>query len=79
VIELTLYSRPDCHLCDQMVDALAPALEGRAEIRIVDISTDPELERKYGRSIPVLAAGDLELSRYRLDRDRLERFFGGQD
>lgn len=74
MIELTLLSRPDCHLCDEMLDALAPLLPSSARVSVVDIGTDAELERRYGLRIPVLKAGDEELSVYRLDRARVERF-----
>lgn len=74
MIELVLYSRPDCHLCDVMIQELAPLLPGRAELRVVDISESAELKRRYGLSIPVLRAGDDELCRYRLDRALVERY-----
>lgn len=74
MIELVLYSRPDCHLCDVMIQELAPLLPGRAELRVVDISDSTELKRRYGLDIPVLQAGDDELCRHRLDRERVERY-----
>ncbi|HEX6997083.1 MAG TPA: glutaredoxin family protein [Gammaproteobacteria bacterium] len=70
---LVLYSRPGCHLCEEMLAELEPLLEGRADVRIVDVSGDPELERRYGLRIPVLVAGDIELSEHPLDRERVER------
>lgn len=74
MIELTLYSRPECHLCDAMLDELVPLLGERAKVSVVDISTDRELERELGLKIPVLRAGDVELSRYRLDPGRVQRY-----
>ena len=74
MIELTLYSRPECHLCDTMLDELAPLLDGRAKVSVIDISTNRELERELGQKIPVLRAGDVELSRYRLDAGRVQRY-----
>jgi hypothetical protein len=53
---------------------LEPLVRGRAQVTIVDISEDDELERRYGRRIPVLAAGADELSFYHLDVARVERF-----
>jgi thiol-disulfide isomerase/thioredoxin len=52
---VTLYGKPDCHLCE---DALA-LLERLAELyplRVteVDITTDPELFRRYDIRIPVV-------------------------
>lgn len=74
MIALTLYSRPECHLCEVMLAELEPLLNGRAFVEIVDIGRDPALERRYALSIPVLAAGDHELSRYHLDADRVEAY-----
>lgn len=49
--ELLLYSRPDCHLCEQAARALESL---GVPWREVDIETDPELEREYGLLIPVV-------------------------
>ena len=73
MITLTLYSRPDCHLCDVMAGQLEPLLRGRAELRVVDISGDLGLKRRFGLRVPVLAGADEELCQYRLDRERVER------
>jgi hypothetical protein len=77
MITLTLYSRPGCHLCEVMSSELAPLVRGRAYVTIVDISEDEELERQYGERIPVLAAGEDELSAYRLDAARVIQFLSG--
>ena len=74
MIALTLYSRPDCHLCDVMAGQLEPLVRGRAELRVVDISSDLELKRRYGLRIPVLTAADEELCQFHLDRERVERY-----
>ncbi len=74
---VTVYSKPDCHLC---VEAMA-ALEGlRAELGFElcerDITADEELHRTYFERIPVIALDGEELSDYFLDeavlRERLE-------
>lgn len=55
-LDLVLYSRRDCPLCDEMKHAIAEAdLALSRSLRIVDIDTDPELVERFGRSIPVLA------------------------
>jgi len=79
MIELTLYSRPDCHLCEQMEQELTPLLQGRAQVRVVDISQSLELKRRYGLRIPVLSAGDDELSVYHLDRPLVESFLAARN
>lgn len=69
----TLYSRPDCSLCEQMIAELAELLSPAeaAQVRIVDISQDAALDRKYGLRIPVLTADDEVVCGHRLDRDRV--------
>ena len=65
---LTLYSRNYCHLCEEMIEAVR-GLQGlvRFEIAIVDVDTDPELERRHGDKVPVLVHGERELCYYRLE------------
>ena len=74
---LTIYSRPDCALCEAMVQQLAALLRDDAvQIEVVDVDGDPELARRYGQRIPVLCIDDEVVCAYRLDvarvRDRLE-------
>lgn len=74
---LTIYSRPDCGLCEAMVQQLAALLRDDAvQIEVVDVDGDPELARRYGQRIPVLCIDDEFVCAYRLDvarvRDRLE-------
>src|SRR5690606_40477163 len=69
---LTLYSRPGCHLCEDLEADLAEMIRGRSiSVEIVDISDDPGLERRYGVRIPVRADGATELSGYPLYRERI--------
>jgi Glutaredoxin-like domain (DUF836) len=74
VATLTLYSRPECHLCDLLTEELAPLVGNRVRLEVIDIGTDPGLERRYGLRIPVLVAGDIELSGYPLDHERVGRY-----
>lgn len=50
-----LFSRPGCHLCEEMKDVLARAkVVPRFRLREVNIEEDPELLKRFERSIPVL-------------------------
>ncbi len=52
---LTLYSKPGCHLCADLLAALQPLMsEFDITISEVDISGDPDLLRRYRFAIPVL-------------------------
>lgn len=54
---------------------LEPLLEASGtRLTIVDVDSSTALERRYGLRIPVLVAGDVELSGYPLDRERVARY-----
>lgn len=67
-ITLTLYSRNWCHLCDDMLAGLR-ALQVRQPftLSVVDIDSQPALERRFGEWVPVLMHGERELCHYHLD------------
>jgi hypothetical protein len=76
VIRLTIYSRPGCHLCDEMKAAAARAIHATgtdAAIDEVDISTDPDLEARYGLEIPVLMIDGRKVAKYRISDEQLRR------
>jgi hypothetical protein len=74
MLKLTLYSRPECHLCEAFLADLMPLLDAGIVVETVDVDSSIALERRYGLRIPVLVAGDIELSGYPLDRDRVLRY-----
>jgi hypothetical protein len=51
--DLVLYSRPDCHLCDEAAALLAVVAPEQA-VRTVDIEDDIALLDRYGLRVPVL-------------------------
>ncbi len=71
---LILYSRSDCHLCDEMVELLA-AVAPRAAYRVVDIEPHLHLVYRYGSKVPVLRRtdNDTELC-WPADAEMLSRF-----
>ncbi|MGE0543456.1 MAG: glutaredoxin family protein [Dehalococcoidia bacterium] len=53
---LTLYSRSDCHLCEQAHAIVMSLLDTFGyEVRVVDIDRDAALVERYGVSIPVVS------------------------
>jgi thioredoxin-like negative regulator of GroEL len=69
-LELVLYTRPGCHLCEDMKHAIeAAGAGGRFHLREVDIDTDPALVALYGLSIPVLTIAGRVAFKGRLTRD----------
>ncbi len=54
-IELVLYTRAHCPLCDEMKAVLARArVRPPFRLREVDVDGDAELVARHGRSLPVL-------------------------
>jgi len=73
-MDLTLYSRPGCHLCDDMKAALAPlAREFGARVTEVDIDQAEELRSLYGNDVPVLFLGNRKAAKHRLDTRQMRR------
>ena len=73
---LTLYSRPGCHLCDEMkavIARVARTMEAPLTVDEIDISTDPELEALYGQEIPVLLVDGKKAAKYRVTERQLTR------
>lgn len=66
--ELTLYTRPGCHLCEQAEQYLK-LLEFR--YRALDVDGDPALRERFGNDVPVLAHGDRVLAKGVLGKGRL--------
>ena len=65
---MTLYTRPGCHLCDDLMKTLLRVQRQQPfEVTEVDISRDPELERRYGHDIPVLLINGVEAARHRVN------------
>jgi hypothetical protein len=69
---VTLYTKPDCHLCDTAHEVLEGVREDfDFEIEQVDISRDRTLRKRYGVRIPVVAVDGIELFEHRVDDQAL--------
>ncbi|MHB1175049.1 MAG: glutaredoxin family protein [Sulfuriferula sp.] len=75
---LTVYLRRYCHLCDDLLAALAP-YKSQLDFTVqeVDIDLDPALEARFGTLIPVLTGPDgVEICHYFLDAAALADCLG---
>jgi hypothetical protein len=63
MIDITLFTKEGCHLCEVVKEELA-GLNGRFPhtLHEIDITADPDLWQKYRYCIPVLHIGDIELA-----------------
>jgi glutaredoxin len=71
---VTLFGRPDCHLCDEARAALR-RIQATTPFVLseVDIETDDELFRRYLERIPVIALDGEELFDHFVDEQALRR------
>ncbi len=74
---ITVYSRPDCHLCAEAMQALRGLQrELGFSLQERDIDEDEALQRAYFERVPVIALDGEELFDYFIDepllRERLE-------
>ena len=69
---LTLYTRQDCHLCEEMKEALQ-AWQSRYGFHLqpIDVDRDAGLRHRYGARVPVLVLGQREICHYFLDEPAL--------
>ena len=73
-LRLVLYTRPGCHLCDEMKTEIARAgLGSSCALDEVDVDSDPALARRYGLSIPVLVLEGRPLFKGRCTAGELQR------
>ena len=69
-----LYSRPGCHLCEQMFEELAGLLAaGTHGVDVVDVDTDTAARARWGHKIPVLLLNGELVCRGILDGDEVHK------
>jgi hypothetical protein len=71
--ELTVYSRPGCHLCELFIEQLLPLTRAHGNVQVHDIDTREDWTQEYGTRIPVLEIDGRFVCQYYLDRDAVQR------
>jgi len=72
--KLTLYSRKDCCLCDDMKSVIAAVvLKIPIEIEVIDVDEADELREKFGNEVPVLFIDGRKAFKYRVTAKELEK------
>ena len=70
---VTLYTKPDCSLCETAAEALARVRDRHPfELEVVDISTEADLRARYGERIPVVLVDGEPAFEYIVDEQELE-------
>ena len=72
--EVTMYTRPGCHLCTDAKAVMQPLLkEFGATLREVNIDLDNELGERYSWDIPVIFIGRHKAAKHRVDPAQFRR------
>jgi len=79
-VRLTIYSKPGCHLCDEMKALVRTTIANHADVTLeeIDISNDDDLLDRYGFEIPVLMIDGRKAAKYRVSREDLKRMIDGR-
>ena len=74
---VVLYTRAGCHLCEEAERVLrAEQAATPFHLELVDIDGDPELARRYGVRVPVVAVDGQDLFDYEVPVDLLRARLG---
>jgi len=66
--DITIYSRPGCHLCEEAKAQIAPILkEFGARLTEINIDEDPALRARYDYDVPVIFIGQRKAAKHRVD------------
>lgn len=74
MIRVELLTRPGCHLCDDMKDALTEAAAGLdVELKETNVDTDEDLAARYGNDVPVVFVNGSMAFKHRATAEALRR------
>ncbi|MEO8210089.1 MAG: glutaredoxin family protein [bacterium] len=72
--KLILYTKPSCHLCDEMKIILRSMKKDlEFDLEEFNIETDERLYEKYKEKIPVLMIDNRIFAKFRLKEEKLRR------
>jgi len=71
MIEVSVYSRSNCHLCEEALEVISEIRKDyEFTITKILIDGDSELEEKYGEQVPVILINDQPHDFFRVDPER---------
>ena len=71
---VTIYSRPGCHLCEEAKAQIAPLLaEFGASLTEINIDEDALLRERYDYDVPVILLGARKVAKHRVDLEQFRR------
>ena len=73
MVRVTLYTKPGCHLCEAVEQAIAAvALRRTVSLEVRNILDDLADLEKYQHAIPVVLLNGMEVARHRMTPEELE-------
>jgi riboflavin kinase / FMN adenylyltransferase len=67
-VQVEIYSRPGCHLCDDAKEIIERVRRRLPfALRVINIENDPKLEKQYGEQIPVVLINGTMAFKYHVD------------
>ena len=73
-LDVTLYTRPGCDLCDEAKEAIKPALKrSGARLEEINVDSDPALQERYGMDVPVIFLGSRKVAKHRVNLRQFKR------
>jgi len=72
-VEVEIYSRPGCHLCDEAKKVIERVHRRVAfGLKVINVETDKDLEKQYGEQVPVVLINGIKAFKYRVDEAEFE-------
>lgn len=69
---VVVYTRQGCGLCRAAEERVA-AEARRADVELVDVDTDPDLQRRYHVRVPVVAVDGVEVAEVQVEPGSIRR------
>ncbi|HEX9853313.1 MAG TPA: glutaredoxin family protein [Woeseiaceae bacterium] len=74
---IRVYSRPGCHLCDELIEALLPLVRDSAVVDVCNVDTRDDWRLEFGDRVPVVEVDGRFVCRYTLDAPALRQALAG--
>jgi len=71
-----VFSRPGCHLCEELMEQLLSLARDRFTVELRNIDTREDWTEEFGIRIPVVRVGGKDICQYHLDREALQKALG---
>ena len=74
---IQVYSRRGCHLCEVLIEELLPMIQGKLQLEVLDIDSNPAWHERWVADIPVIEFEGEVVCMHFLDRDAITGILRG--